>query len=93
MNNTNNVNNTTNNVNNKDKTLNMLSSDFDKLMIPIPDLIRKYPEDQQKEILEYLEQLDEHHKKTYKIAFDHLGSSFNIYKSNGFKEWKQTKIK
>jgi hypothetical protein len=87
--------NNTNNVNNKDKTLtlNMLSSDFDKLMIPIPDLIRKYPEEQQKEILEYLEQLDEHHKKTYKIAFDHLGSSFNIYKSNGFKEWKQTKIK
>jgi len=89
MNNTNNVNNNDNN----DTKDNMLSSDFDKLMIPIPELIRKYPQDQQKEILQYLEQLDEHHKKTYKIAFDHLGSSFNIYKSNGFKEWKQTKNK
>ena len=86
MNNSNNIN---NNVNNND----MLSSDFDKLMIPIPELILKYPEDQQKEILEYLEQLDDHHKQTYKIAFQHLGSSFNIYKSNGFKEWKQTKTK
>lgn len=85
MNNTNNINNI-----NKDKTVNMLSPEFEKLMIPIPELICKYPEDQQKEILEYLEQLDDHHKKTYKIAYDHLGSSFNIYKSNGFKEWKQS---
>lgn len=89
MNNTNNI----NNINKNDKTINMVSTNFDKLSIPIPDLILKYPEDQQKEILEYLEQLDDHHKKTYKIAFEHLGSSFNIYKSNGFKEWKQTKTK
>jgi hypothetical protein len=74
-------------------THNIISSQLDKLMLPIPELILKYPEEQQKEILEYLEQLDEHHKKTYKIAFEHLGSSFNIYKSNGFKEWKQTKNK
>jgi hypothetical protein len=82
-----------NNINNNDKTINMMSNDFVKLTIPVPELILKYPEDKQKEILEYLEQLDDHHKKTYKIAFEHLGSSFNIYKSNGFKEWKQTKTK
>jgi len=81
------------NNSNNGKTHNIISSQLDKLMLPIPELILKYPEEQQKEILEYLEQLDEHHKKTYKIAFEHLGSSFNIYKSNGFKEWKQTKTK
>jgi hypothetical protein len=31
---------------------------------------------------------NETQKKAYLIAFHHLGSSFNIYKSNGFKEWK-----
>jgi hypothetical protein len=35
--------------------------------------------------------LDDHNKKAYEIAFNHLGSSFNIYRSNGFKEWKQKK--
>ena len=32
-----------------------------------------------------------HHKQAYLIAYNHLGSSFNIYKSNGFKEWKGKK--
>ena len=62
---------------------------YDNLLIPISCYIKTYPEKQQKEILEYLQQLDEHDKKTYKIAFEHLGSSFNVYKSNGFKEWQQ----
>ena len=62
---------------------------YDCLLIPISSYIKTYPEKQQKEILEYLQQLDEHDKKTYIIAFEHLGSSFNVYKSNGFKEWQQ----
>jgi len=56
--------------------------------IPIPELIKDYPEEKQREIMAYLEQLDEHHRSAYLIAFNHLGSSFNIYKSNGFKDWK-----
>jgi hypothetical protein len=37
----------------------------------------------------YLSNLNEHQKIAYSIALQHLGSSFNIYRSNGFKEWKQ----
>jgi len=29
-------------------------------------------------------------KTGYKIAFNHLESSFDIYRSNGFKQWKQS---
>jgi hypothetical protein len=42
-------------------------------------------------IYQYLNQLDEHHKQAYLIAKEHLGTSFNILKSNGYKEWLSTK--
>jgi hypothetical protein len=35
--------------------------------------------------------MDEIHKKAYSIAFDHLGSSFDVLRSNGYKEWKNSK--
>ena len=38
----------------------------------------------------YIKQLSETDLMTYKIAKDHLGSSFNIYKSSGFKKWEET---
>ncbi len=58
--------------------------------IPIPSIVHSYDDNKQKEIYEYLMHLmsNEQQKKAYVIAFEHLGSSFNIYKSNGFKEWK-----
>lgn len=62
--------------------------DFTLLDIPIPELITYYPLEKQEEIYKYLSEMDEHHKQAYVIAYKHLGSSFNIYKSNGFKEWK-----
>lgn len=61
---------------------------FSLLNIPLPEIVTQYPVEKQEEIFEYLNQLDEHHKQAYIIAYNHLGSSFNIYKSNGFKEWK-----
>lgn len=39
---------------------------------------------------EYLKEMDELEKKAMQIASDHLGSSFNLLKSNGFIKWKQT---
>ena len=66
---------------------------FENLDIPIPEIVNKYDDQKQKEIYEYLYTLNETHKKAYLIANSHLGSSFNIYKSNGFKEWKQNKNK
>lgn len=45
----------------------------------------------EKEINEYLNQLDFKEKMAYKIAIEHLGTSFNIVRSNGFSEWKKNK--
>jgi len=61
------------------------------LKIPIPNL-NIYSKEEQNEIFEYLKQLDETQMKTYLIAIKHLGSSFNIYRSNGFKEWRTKKF-
>lgn len=68
---------------------------FKELNIPIPSIVHSYDDNKQKEIYEYLMHLmnDEQQKKAYAIAFEHLGSSFNIYKSNGFKEWKTSQLK
>ena len=62
---------------------------FESLNIEIPELIKSYSLEKQREIFNYLSEMDEHNKKAYEIALNHLGSSFNIYRSNGFKEWKQ----
>jgi hypothetical protein len=63
--------------------------DFKILNISIHDSIHNYPIEKQREIFNYLNEMDEHDRKAYEIAFNHLGSSFNIYRSNGFKEWQQ----
>lgn len=57
----------------------------------ISEIISRYSEDKQKDIMDYFHSLNEHQKKAYSIALNHLGSSFNIIRSNGFKEWKKTK--
>ena len=38
-------------------------------------------------VIEYLSQLDPIEQKACKIAKEHLGSSFNIVKSNGYCDW------
>lgn len=60
---------------------------FDSLNISIPKEFYNYNLQIQEEIYNYLCSLDEHQKIAYKISLEHLGSSFNIYRSNGFKEW------
>lgn len=69
----------------------MSSTDFNFLTIPISKNVFSYTQEQQHLIYEYLNQLDEHHKKAYLIAQEHLGTSFNILKSNGYKEWLSSK--
>jgi hypothetical protein len=66
--------------------------DFLLLNIPIPDLIYTYSIEKQEEIYSYLLSLNDCQKKAYKIAFNHLGSSFSICNSNGFKEWKEKSL-
>jgi len=67
---------------------------FKNFDITIPAIVYSYDDIKQKEIYEYLTDLinNEQQKKAYVIAFEHLGSSFNICKSNGFKEWKASRI-
>ena len=65
--------------------------DFESLNIKISNNVKSYSYDKQKEIFEYLSEMDEIHKKAYSIAFDHLGSSFDVLRSNGYKEWKNSK--
>ena len=64
------------------------SINFSLLNVPLPEIVKQYPLEKQQEIYEYVIQLDDIHKQAYIIAYKHLGSSFNIHKSNGFKEWK-----
>lgn len=64
---------------------------FKALQITISESIKIYSYEQQKEIYEYLSEMDEHEKKAYEIAANHLGTSFNIFRSNGFISWKKNK--
>ena len=41
-------------------------------------------------VKQYIKQLSEKDKIIYKIAKEHLKSSFNIEKSNGYLEWLKT---
>lgn len=44
----------------------------------------------QARVAQYVESLDNIEKKALIIAKDHLGSSFNIVKSNGYINWLKT---
>jgi len=44
-------------------------------------------------VVEYMDQLSDVERKACAIAKDHLGSSFNIVKSNGFNDWINEKKK
>ena len=64
---------------------------FEAIGIPVPPLFNTYDEEVKASIFEYLSQLDQHKKKIYKIAHDHLETSFNLVKSNGYLKWLQNK--
>ena len=60
-----------------------------QLGLQLPDNFEKYDINIQTLIIQYLSQLETIDKKAYKIAKEHLGSSFNVVKSNGFCDWKK----
>jgi plasmid replication initiation protein len=62
---------------------------FGECGLPIPEMVYNLAQEKQGQILNYIKSMDERDKKAYKIAFNHLGTSFNICKSNGYKEWKK----
>lgn len=51
--------------------------------------------EEQRNIFQYLSELNEQDKQAYHIAFNHLETSFNITRSNGYNKWlltQQTKL-
>ena len=62
---------------------------FGETGLSIPESVQKLPIEKQTELHNYLIQMTPSQKKAYLIAKDHLGTSFNILKSNGFIEWKK----
>ena len=77
------------NVTNVTNVINITDINFNDLGFPIPEMVYNLPAEKQTEILKYYKNMDERDIKAYIIAFSHLGTSFNICKSNGYKEWKK----
>jgi hypothetical protein len=63
---------------------------FEETGLSIPESVLKLSLKNQTEVYNYLTQMSNSQKKAYLIAKDHLGTSFNILKSNGFSEWKKS---
>ena len=59
-----------------------LNNDLD-----LPASLHNYPKEIQDSVRKYLQQLNDKEKKAYKIAKDHLGTSFHIVRSVGYSEW------
>ena len=66
---------------------NIMPIDFESLNLPISQKIAVLTEEEQKLIFSYLKNLTETEKICYKIAYEHLGSSFDIVRSNGYSNW------
>lgn len=59
--------------------------------VPLPQNFDFQNETTQQKIIDYLKQLDPIEKKAYCIGFNHLGTSFNLLKSNGYNNWLKKK--
>ena len=64
---------------------------MDISQLPLPNNFENYDDDTQAAIIEYISHLSQIEKKAYKIAYNHLGSSFNVVKSNGYNDWLKTR--
>jgi hypothetical protein len=60
-----------------------------ELNLELPNNFENYDEKTQELIVNYLKQLDSIERQSYTIGKKHLGSSFNVVKSNGFVDWKK----
>lgn len=55
--------------------------------LELPSLFEKYEPIVQDNLIKYLKQLDAIERQAYIIGKSHLGSSFNVLKSNGYNDW------
>lgn len=58
-----------------------------ELDIPLPPNFENYNDTVKENIIKYLKQLDKIEKQAYCIGIKHLGTSFNLIKSNGYNDW------
>lgn len=57
--------------------------------LELPNTFDNYDDITKDNIINYLKQLNHIERQAYTIGKQHLGSSFNILKSNGYVEWKK----
>jgi len=55
--------------------------------LELPVTFEKYSPEVQELVINYLKCLDKIERQAYTIGKSHLGSSFNVLKSNGFVDW------
>ena len=55
--------------------------------LQLPVTFEKYEPEVQETLIKYLKQLDNIERQAYTIGKSHLGSSFNVLKSNGYIDW------
>jgi len=60
-----------------------------ELGVELPTQFNQYDILTQKSIINYIKQLNSIELQAYKIGKQHLGSSFNVLKSNGYNNWKK----
>jgi hypothetical protein len=75
--------------NTKTKLITELITELD---VELPNNFQNYDQETQELIVKYIHQLDRIEKMAYTIGKQHLGTSFNVVKSNGFINWKQKQI-
>ena len=69
----------------------MTTPNFDILQLSIPQSIHILDVETQGKIFNYLSQLSLKEKKVFVIAHQHLGTSFDILRSNGYDSWIKKK--
>ena len=58
--------------------------------VELTNNFEKYDDKTQELIIKYLKHLNNIERQAYTIGKSHLGSSFNVVKSNGFVDWKKS---
>jgi len=55
--------------------------------IELPNNFETYDDSVKESVVKYLKQLNRIEKQAYTIGKSHLGTSFNVLKSNGYNDW------
>lgn len=64
-------------------------TEIQDLGLELPECFNNYDEPTKISVIKYLKSLDTIERKAYTIGKHHLGSSFNLLKSNGYIDWKK----